>query len=321
MHLFFFEIPSKALKQPQPIKKEPEESDSRDDLNMTAAAEWSERITDSVIMAPLNIQVVNYKQEGRQRGQIENPSENQRESYFPRLVYFDAKSSLIDIHLALFSHIKFIFTRVLELKEDYFAKTGGIPTKRGDKDTNSFLEDMLFQSKMQKSILLNLSLEKWNSMSLTEQYEFVFSSAASGSKNPSLQASNPRYNPQFSDPSRKKPQELPYFVRVVSRKTQPNEGSLYEDSEESKFNGGDKDDAQVAANVSTGGVVPKCIFCMRKQCEGCPLPFNDKITLRQFLERSKVPLEPRAYLKEDDDFNYKALAAKIKAFKKQMEEL
>mmetsp|Transcript_31899 Transcript_31899/g.48877 ORF Transcript_31899/g.48877 Transcript_31899/m.48877 type:complete len:82 (+) Transcript_31899:3190-3435(+) len=53
----------------------------------------------------------------------------------------------------------------------------------------------------------------------------------------------------------------------------------------------------------------KCTFCLRKHCEGCPLPFDDRLSLKAFLERSHVPAEPTSLLKEDDEFNYKELAA------------
>ena len=53
--------------------------------------------------------------------------------------------------------------------------------------------------------------------------------------------------------------------------------------------------------VSDNQETLKCIFCLRKNCNGCPLPFEDKLTLRSFLERSKAPLKLSSYFKEDDE--------------------
>jgi len=177
LHLFFYEIPPNSLKE----HESQEDSDSGDDLNKTAAAEWKDRIDGSEVMVPLNISVVNYKKETR----VQDTTDLDKESYFPRLLYFKANSSLIDIHLALFYHIKFIFTRVLELREEYLARCSK------EADGKSSLEEMLFYSKLQKNIPMHLTLEKWSSMSLTEQYEFVFSSTTAGSGNSQLKASNP----------------------------------------------------------------------------------------------------------------------------------
>jgi len=63
-------------------------------------------------MAPLNISVVDYEKESSQS------KESSQTTYFPRVVFFDSKSSLIDVHLTLFSHLRYIFTRVLELREE-----------------------------------------------------------------------------------------------------------------------------------------------------------------------------------------------------------
>jgi len=52
------------------------------------------------------------------------------------------------------------------------------------------------------------------------------------------------------DPSVRKLRELCYKIRVVSRKDDEGE---------------------------------KCCFCQRDTCEGCPLPFDDKITLFEYL--------------------------------------
>jgi hypothetical protein len=48
--------------------------------------------------------------------------------------------------------------------------------------------------------------------------------------------------------------------------------------------------------------VLKCIFCQRKKCSGCPLPFEDKVSLRSFLSRSKVPTKSTFYFQDDETF-------------------
>jgi hypothetical protein len=79
---------------------------------------------------------------------------------------------------------------------------GGYPSHTIDKNRHvSTIEDKLFFKKLSMNIPLHLTLEKWNRMTLEEQYELVFSS-----------------NSGFKDPSRRKPNELPYFVRLVSRR-------------------------------------------------------------------------------------------------------
>ena len=53
------------------------------------------------------------------------------------------------------------------------------------------------------------TLDKWNRMSLSEQFETVF--------HPS--ACNQHKNSKASvDPSRSKPSDLPYFIRIVTRR-------------------------------------------------------------------------------------------------------
>lgn len=79
----------------------------------------------------------------------------------------------------------------------------------------STIEDKLFFKKLSMNIPLHLTLEKWNRMTLEEQYELVFSSNSQG----------------FKDPSRRKPHEIPYFVRLVSRKTMRVKWQSQESSE------------------------------------------------------------------------------------------
>lgn len=42
----------------------------------------------------------------------------------------------------------------------------------------------------------------------------------------------------------------------------------------------------------------KCVFCQREECAGCPLRFDDKITLRKLLEEAKVTTLPTFYYEE-----------------------
>ena len=62
----------------------------------------------------------------------------------------------------------------------------------------------------------------------------------------------------FGDPSRKMFKDLPYQIQIVSRK--------YDD-----FNGRSK-----------------CAFCQREECKSCPLPFDDKISLQEYLDRARI---------------------------------
>ena len=49
----------------------------------------------------------------------------------------------------------------------------------------------------------------------------------------------------------------------------------------------------------------KCIYCLRQACEGCPLPFDDRMTLRDFLIRAKAPIKSSYYFKDDDEIKAK----------------
>lgn len=51
--------------------------------------------------------------------------------------------------------------------------------------------------------------------------------------------------------------ELPYSISIVSRKT-----------------------------IDDG--VEKCVYCLRQECDNCPLPFDDKTTLGQYLNKVGV---------------------------------
>jgi hypothetical protein len=38
-----------------------------------------------------------------------------------------------------------------------------------------------------------------------------------------------------------------------------------------------------------------CVYCLRSTCEGCPLRFDDKTTLRQVLQEAGVPTKGSFY--------------------------
>lgn len=95
-------------------------------------------------------------------------------------------------------------------------------------------------------------------MSASEQYEIVFGPV---------------------DPSRKKLRELPYFVKIVSRYR-----ATHEDGSKQT---GDHFEIPVQRQSQNGSgantVSYRCVYCKRENCKGCPLRFDDKMTLRQLL--------------------------------------
>ena len=65
-----------------------------------------------------------------------------------------------------------MFTRFLELRDIFlFGNESG---QKQSKSSNS-IEDKLFEKKLSMKIPSKLTIEKWNQMSLSEQYETVFS--------------------------------------------------------------------------------------------------------------------------------------------------
>ena len=85
-------------------------------------------------------------------------------SYFPRLQIYNLDMSLIELHLEIFKYFRFIFTRFIEIREKV-------------KTNSQSFEAKLFNIKPDFSQAI--TLEKWNRMSLTEQYEFVFRNRSS----------------------------------------------------------------------------------------------------------------------------------------------
>jgi hypothetical protein len=101
--------------------------------------------------------------------------------------------------------------------------------------------------------------------------------------------------------------DLPYFVRLVSRKAVRQESRLHSSSEENES----KHSSDSGGKKRKPDLV-KCIYCLRNNCEGCPLPFDDRMTLRNFLMRSKAPLKSSFYFKDDDEINTKKPKSKSK---------
>jgi hypothetical protein len=98
-----------------------------------------------------------------------------------------------------------------------------------------------------------MTAERFRNMTLNEQYEAVFGPI---------------------DPSRHKLKDLPYLVRIVTRK-RVTEVPPSETRESVQ--------TQTNSNGTSNGpskVMACCVYCSRPQCLGCPLRFDDKQTLR-----------------------------------------
>ena len=60
-----------------------------------------------------------------------------------------------------------------------------------------------------------------------------------------------------------------------------------------------EDDPDLPTDMQTH-LVKKCLYCDRKNCDDCPLPFNDKITLRNFLLDCNITISESPYFRNDD---------------------
>ena len=104
------------------------------------------------------------------------------EMVFPRLSFLNLDGSLIDAHLDIFRQLSPLFQKYLETRER----------------VNTDPRDLKALTKRRKvQIPPLMTSEKWKKMSLNEQYEAVFGP---------------------NDPSRRKLRDLPYLVRIVTRK-------------------------------------------------------------------------------------------------------
>jgi hypothetical protein len=128
---------------------------------------------------------------------------------------------LIQAHLDIFKVLEPIFRLYLETREKI----------------NTDLRDWKALKKRNGifGIPPMMTSEKWKTMSIIEKYTAVFGP---------------------SDPSRRKLEDVPYFMRLVTRER-----------------------------------AGKCVYCGREECTGCPLRFDDRTTLRDLLEQAKVPTE------------------------------
>ena len=106
------------------------------------------------------------------------------EMVFPRLSFLNLEGTLIDAHLDIFRQLSPLFQKYLETRE------------RVNTDPRDY-KALMKRRKVQIPPLM--TSEKWKKMSLNEQYEAVFGP---------------------NDPSRRKLRDLPYLVRIVTRKRQ-----------------------------------------------------------------------------------------------------
>ena len=165
---------------------------------------------------------------------------------FPRLMFLNLDGTLIDAHLDIFRQLSPLFLKYLETRD------------RINTDPRDYKS---YQKRRRVPIPPCMNATRWKQMSLSEQYEAVFGGSC--------------------DPSRQKLKDLPYFVRVVSRKRKVPA----------------KTGSEAQGNNSSGQVA--CVYCSRNQCKGCPLKFDDKVTLQQVLDKAGVSSQPH-YFYEDN---------------------
>ena len=49
--------------------------------------------------------------------------------------------------------------------------------------------------------------------------------------------------------------------------------------------------------------LPKCVYCHREECSDCPLPFDDKVTLYEYLDKAKVSTQSYFYYEDPKCIN------------------
>lgn len=104
------------------------------------------------------------------------------EMVYPRLVFLSLEGTLIDAHLDIFRFLSPLFLKYLETRE------------RLNEDPRDF---KAYMKRRKVPLPPCMTSARFKQMSLNEQYEAVFGS---------------------QDPSRQKLRDLPYFVRIVSKK-------------------------------------------------------------------------------------------------------
>lgn len=66
---------------------------------------------------------------------------------------------------------------------------------------------------------------------------------------------------------------MPYSIRIVNRDALQKDGTIM------------------------------CVYCFRTDCNNCPLPFDDKITLQSFLEKAGVSTQSYFYYEDMKEIN------------------
>ena len=134
------------------------------------------RIEPNKLPVIVNFQFLNYSHDKKEQ--------QLTETIFPRIKQVDLDCDLMQFHLEIFKHIKYIFTRFLQLKEQCHIKSSDMLKQRKqtldsaycrNNDVSHF-ERKIFNEKQKMQIPFSLTLEKWNNMSLSQQFEMVFSS-------------------------------------------------------------------------------------------------------------------------------------------------
>lgn len=46
--------------------------------------------------------------------------------------------------------------------------------------------------------------------------------------------------------------------------------------------------------------VKKCLYCDRKNCDDCPMPFDDKVTLKDFLSSHSITIKESPFIFNDE---------------------
>lgn len=170
------------------------------------------------------------------------------EMVFPRLMFLNLSGTLIDAHLEIFRQFSPLFLKYLETRE------------RINPDPRDYKN---YSKRRRVPIPACMNAARWRGMSINEQYEAVFGGSG--------------------DPSRQKLRDLPYFVRIVTRKRRvpPSNSDAAAGSTTITAT------APIAASASSatpGGAIIACVYCGRGQCKGCPLTFDDKVTLQQVID-------------------------------------
>ena len=42
-----------------------------------------------------------------------------------------------------------------------------------------------------------------------------------------------------------------------------------------------------------------CVYCGRVQCKGCPLKFDDKVTLQQVIDKAGITMQPNFFYEDN----------------------